>query len=293
MSDKPLYGANEKKPKLGLIVGGGDLPGKIAHNAAKQGWDVVPINLTGFADVDTALSDGKWQYIGSIGGIIKDLRAAGVHQICFAGQVNRPDFSTLKLDAKGLKELPGVLLSAAKGDDSLLRAVLRIFEKEGFEVLGAEKFGTQILAPAGNLGSCEPSVQNRKDLQKARQIALATGELDIGQGAIVCNGLVLTVEAQEGTDEMLRRCAKLPQDIRGTSRSPAGVLVKMPKPNQETRVDLPTLGLETVRLAIAAGLAGIGYVEQSTFLLDREEVTSLADANCFFLFGFNAEMSEK
>ena len=124
--------------------------------------------------------------------------------------------------------------------------------------------------------------------KKACKVARAIGELDIGQGAIVCRGLVLAVEAQEGTDEMLRRVGRLPQEIRGNPSEREGVLAKMVKPGQETRVDLPTIGPETIRLAAAAGLAGIAAEGGQAFVMDKEKVIKMANEAGLFVLGLPA-----
>jgi len=124
------------------------------------------------------------------------------------------------------------------------------------------------------------------DIEVAARVAAATGALDIGQGCVVCDGLVLAVEAQEGTDAMLRRCASLPEAIRGTPQRRRGVLLKRPKPLQERRIDLPTTGVSTVELAAAAGLAGIAIEAGGALMLNRPGMISAAEAQGLFLFGF-------
>ncbi len=275
--------------RLGLIVGGGELPQQVAKLANQTGITVCPINLSGFAETNSDLSDGPWRSIGQIGGIIEVLQAARVSQICFAGIVDRPDFSTLQLDEIGEQVMPKIAAAAEKGDDALMRAVLAVFERAGFTIIGADEFANSLLAPIGQLGKIKPNQQQEVDMNKAADIAKAVGLLDIGQGAIVCRGLVLAVEAQEGTDTMLRRCATLPTNMRGVPNEPAGVLVKAPKPGQELRIDLPTMGAQTVRLAAEAGLAGIGFAAGQTFLLDREEMIVQADRLGLFLFGLDLQ----
>ena len=122
-------------------------------------------------------------------------------------------------------------------------------------------------------------------MEQALRIARATGALDIGQGAVVCDGLVLAVEAQEGTDAMLRRCAALPAAVRGAPEARRGVLAKAPKPIQERRVDLPTLGVATVEAAAAAGLAGVVVEAGAALVLDRAAVTAAADRLGLFVWG--------
>ncbi|MBL1431404.1 UDP-2,3-diacylglucosamine diphosphatase LpxI [Oceanicaulis sp. AH-315-P02] len=275
--------------RLGLIVGAGDLPVLVYKRAKILQIPVHNILLNGISDQNAFSENDPWFAIGSISKIFKSLHDAGCKSVCFAGKINRPDFSKLKLDAYGLRNLPAILLAASKGDDFLLRAIIRLFEKEGFQIIAPQEIIDDIIAPLGLLNNTSASKRDLLDIKKAYEIARAIGQLDIGQGAVVCNGLVLAVEAQEGTDEMLRRCADLDENIRGSSVKRAGVLVKCMKPNQEEKVDMPTLGIKTVQLAIEAGLSGIGFVAGKTFLIDRDLMCSLAEENGLFLVGINEQ----
>ena len=161
-----------------------------------------------------------------------------------------------------------------------------MFEGEGFEIIGADEAAGNLKARKGLLAGPAPSEQHLSDLKKAAHIALEIGRLDIGQGAIVADGLVLCVEAQEGTDDMLHRCAELPQAVRGDRSDKRGVLVKRPKPQQERRVDLPAIGLATVEGAVAAGLAGIGFEAGGALILDEVNTIDRANELGLFLYGF-------
>ncbi len=135
------------------------------------------------------------------------------------------------------------------------------------------------------LGHVKPQSQHQGDIQKAREIAAVIGSHDIGQGCVVCNGLVLAVEAQEGTDKMLMRVAELPDSIRGCQDNKQGVLAKRLKPGQEDRIDLPTIGTQTVKLAANAGLAGIVIEAEKAFVMDINAVRELADRLGLFILG--------
>jgi DUF1009 family protein len=210
--------------------------------------------------------------------------------VVFAGNVSRPDFKNLKLDFKGLSLLPKVISEARKGDDALLRVLVGEFEKNGFHVIGSDEAHASLLAPAGLIAGPPPSEAMMQDMRVAARVAAATGTLDIGQGCVVCDGLVLAVEAQEGTDEMLRRCAALPAAIRGAEGARRGVLAKRPKPVQERRIDLPTTGVSTVELAAAAGLAGIAIEAGGALMLNRPRMEQRAAELGIFIYGFPAEM---
>ena len=272
-------------PKLGLIAGGGALPATLAARCEAAGRPVFVLRLNGFADGDTARFPGAPCGLGEIGRAFKLLRAAGCDSVCFAGTVSRPDFAALKPDLRGLQLLPAVVAAARRGDDALLRVVLGAFEAEGFRVEGAHEVDAALTVGPGPLGALAPSDADRADLLHALRIAREAGALDIGQGAVVCAGLVLAVEAQEGTDAMLRRCADLPAAVRGEGAARRGVLAKAPKPIQERRVDLPTVGVATVEAAAAAGLSGLAFEAGGVLVLDRGAVAAVADRLGLFVWG--------
>jgi DUF1009 family protein len=279
--------------RLGIIAGGGDLPRKLADHARAAGRPVFVLGISGFAE-PAFISEfgGVEASIGEVGKHIDLLRAAGCTEVVFAGIVKRPDFAHLKLDMKGALLLPKVIAAAGRGDDALLRVVLGAFEDAGFKVVGADDVLVDLLVPAGALGAHRPAFEHWTDIRHAARVASAMGGLDIGQGAVSCSGLILAVEAQEGTDQMLERCATLPTAIRGSAEHRRGVLVKRPKPIQERRIDLPTIGLDTIRLAAEAGLAGIAVEARGALMLNRSEMIDLADRLGLFIYAFTPGEAE-
>jgi DUF1009 family protein len=271
--------------RLGLIAGGGSLPLEIAEHCRRVGRPVFVIRLKGFAEPALAGFDGADVGLAELGKCIKALKRAACQAVCLAGRVTRPDFSTLAPDLRGLAALPAAIAAGRRGDDALLRFLVREFEKEGFSVEGAETVMRDLSLPAGPLGRHVPSPEALADAERALDVARTIGRMDIGQGAVVCDGLVLAVEAQEGTDAMLARVAGLPVELRGRAGDRRGVLAKAPKPIQETRVDLPTIGLATVRGAATAGLAGIVGEAGRLLVLDRADVVALADELGLFILG--------
>lgn len=271
---------------LGIIAGLGELPVQVADAATERGQGVYVIRLKGFEEPKLASYPGSVAGIAEIGKAFKAFKQAGCEQICFAGIVKRPDFQALKPDLKGISLLPKALAAAKQGDDALLSFMISAFESEGFEVIGADQAAQSLTIGGGLFAGVTPTESQMADLKKAAEIANVIGQHDIGQGAIVANNLVLCVEAQEGTDEMLRRCADLPKDIRGTPSAKLGVLVKRPKPTQERRIDLPTIGMMTIERASEAGLAGIGFEAEGALILNADQVKERAEALGLFLFGF-------
>ncbi len=207
------------------------------------------------------------------------LRENNVTDLILAGGVRRPSLASLRPDWRAAKFLARVGYRAALGDDGLLSAVVAELEREGFRVIGADQVLRAGLAPEGALGSLRPDAQALADIDHAQRIARALGALDIGQAVVVQQGLVLGVEAIEGTDALLRRCAELRRE------GPGGVLVKVEKPGQEQRADRPTIGPQTVALAAGAGLRGIAVEAGATIVLDRDEVVNAADRAGLFVVG--------
>lgn len=275
---------------LGIIAGGGELPIAIAQAAQDHGRAIFVVALDGMArasDVDSF--PHGFVSLGELGKAITLLQHAGCDEVTLAGKVARPDFTKLKLDARGALALPRIMAAALKGDDALLRALLAIFEKEGMRVIGSAQAARDLLAPFGSLGRLEPSPEDNGDIVHAIRVVAALGALDIGQAAVVCQGLVLAVEAAEGTDAMLARVANLPIAVRGTPDNRKGVMAKATKPHQERRVDLPVIGVRTVELAAEAGLSGIAVEGGAALIMGRARVVETADRCGIFVHGFAPE----
>jgi DUF1009 family protein len=272
--------------KLGVIAGGGELPVRIAEHCASTGAPYYVARVLGVSDASLAAHPGGDFGLGEMGARFRALRDAGCDAVTFVGIVKRPDFGSLKLDARAALMMPRVIAAARKGDDALLRVLGDEHEREGFRLVGADEVFAALLAPAGPLGAISPTVEQTLDIEKGAAVAAALGSWDVGQGCIVCDGLVLALEAQEGTDAMLARVADLPVEIRGAPESPRGVLVKRPKPIQDRRIDLPTIGPQTLEGARRAGLAGIAVEAGGALVMQREALVARADALGMFIFGF-------
>lgn len=270
--------------KLGLIAGAGALPVEIAERCEDAGRSLFVVRLKG-SDEQLAEYPGVEAGLGQLGKVIKSLKAARCQAVCMIGKVQRPNIAALIPDAGGLRYWPGLIAAAVRGDDGLLREVSRIFESQGFRVEGPLDVAGDLTLPSGALGAVAPSEEQLADIGKALMVARELGKLDVGQGAIVARGLVLAVEAQEGTDAMLERCAGLPPELRGTAEHPAGVLAKSPKPIQDRRLDLPVIGVDTLLKAAHAGLAGIAGEAGGVLVANRDEVIARADALGMFVFG--------
>lgn len=277
MADSPT------QTTLGIIAGSGSLPGRIIDACRDAGRKVFVLALEGEADPAAVEAvPHAWCRIGAAAQGLDLLRDHGVGDLVLAGGVRRPSFAALRPDWRAAKFFARVGYRAL-GDDGLLSAVVKELEREGFRVVGADELLAEAALPEGPLGSVRPTADTRADIALGLRLARAIGALDIGQAVVVQQGLVLGVEAIEGTDALLRRVADLRRP------GPGGVLVKAEKPRQEKRVDRPTIGPQTVTLAAASGLRGIAAEAGATLVLDRAEVIRLADAAGLFVVGVRAE----
>jgi DUF1009 family protein len=270
--------------RIGLIAGGGKLPKYVEAAALENGTLATLIALDPFVSVGS-FEDAQYLRVGQMGKIIKLLKRAKCTHVCFAGVVNRPDFSKVRPDFKAVRSLPGIIRAAGRGDDALMRHMLTLFESEGFEIISPQEICQNLMLSEGVLGAVPMTEAHRTDALKACEVAAAIGALDIGQGVVVARGVTLAVEAQEGTDAMLSRVASLPPELRGSPAERVGVLAKLVKPTQDTRVDLPTIGPETIRRAASAGLAGIVAESGGAFVIDRRQTVKLADEAGLFIAG--------
>lgn len=272
--------------KLGIIAGGGELPVVLAEHMAATQRPYFVARIAPMADPALEKHPGAAHGLGAMGARMDAMREAGCDAVVLLGQVARPDLKTLQLDEVAMSMLPAILAAMPHGDDALLRAVLSEHEKAGFRVVGAEQAMSDLLAPPGAWGAIAPNAAQLADITKAAKVAAASGAFDIGQGVVVCDGLVLAVEAQEGTDAMLRRVAELPTTIRGTQQARRGVLLKRPKPIQERRIDLPTIGVRTIEGAANAGLVGVAVEAQGALAVRRADIIAAANRAGIFVYGF-------
>lgn len=269
-------------PKLGIIAGGTELPRQVIKSCQRQDRDFFVIALEDFADVETPAGvPHEWVRLGAIGKAISRMQQEGVQEVVLAGKVTRPKLANLRPDLKATKLLARLGSNLLKGDDELMRTIITFLEEEGFRVVGVEEVVEDILTPEGLIGTIYPDKRAQADIEFGARIARAIGELDIGQSVVVQNQQVLGVEAIEGTDELVLRCTSLKVEDKG------GVLVKVKKPQQEARIDLPTIGLATVENVAKAGLAGIAAEAGGSLMIDRRAIARRADELGVFVIGFS------
>jgi len=270
---------------LGIIAGGGPFPARVAAAARDAGRPVFVVALRGFADMSALAGFPHVELrLGAAGEILAALRRAGCTDLVLIGPVRRPSLVSIRPDAEGARIMARIGRAAFSGDDGLLAAVVRVLGEEGFRIIGAHEVLTGAVGTAGVLGKHAPDDAARSDIARGRVVARALGQVDVGQGCIVQQGIVLAVEAIEGTDAMLARAAALARP------GPGGVLVKLVKPGQDRRADLPTIGPNTIVAAAKAELRGIAFEAGGTLFIDREGCIARADAAGLFLLGIDPDI---
>jgi UDP-2,3-diacylglucosamine hydrolase len=284
-----MINASDQPHALGILAGGGPLPGRVAAAAVASGRPVFIVGLEGFAERAVI---APWPHVflrmGAVRGIFGALRQNGCKDLVLIGPVRRPSFLDLRPDADGAKMLARIGRAAFSGDDGLLSAVIRVLGEEGFRVLGAHEILNEALGPRGLLTRTGPDATAMADIRRGIGVTRALGAADVGQSCVVRAGVVIAVEAVEGTDAMLSRCGAL-LDAMGMAK-PGGVLVKSVKPGQDRRADLPTIGPDTIRHAADAGLSGVAYDAGGTILAERAACIARADETGLFLLGFDADI---
>jgi DUF1009 family protein len=271
---------------LALICGGGTLPLAVADSVAKGGREVVLFALLGHAEPAlVARYPHRWLRVGQFGAFARLARAAGCRDVVFIGSLVRPTLWALRPDLLALKSLPKIIRAYRGGDNHLLTGVSELFEEQGFHLIGAHEVAPEILVPEGALGRVDASQKDREDIAFGFAYLQASGAFDVGQAAVIAGKRILAVEAAEGTDQMLSRVAELRAGGRIGVPSGVGVLVKAPKPGQDDRFDLPSIGPRTVAGVAGAGLGGIAVVSGKTVIADAEAVVRDADRARIFVVG--------
>jgi hypothetical protein len=267
--------------KLGILAGSGELPLKLIEACRAQGRPYFVLAFQDSCD-PASLAGQPHQFIrlGAGGSGLKILRDNGVDELVLAGGVRRPSLTALRPDWRTTRFFIKIGMRALTdfGDDRLFRAIISELELEGFHVVGAHSILTSLVAPAGALGRVTPDAGAEADIRAGIAAARGLGAADLGQAVVMLGGAIIDREDAEGTDALLRRVA-------ASGAAKGGVLVKMAKPQQERRIDLPAIGAQTVASAAAAGLKGIAVEAGACLVLGRDAVTAAADSAGIFVIG--------
>ncbi len=267
--------------KLGIIAGGGSIPKMLIRHCIEHKRDFFVLAIEGNADksiFDDENVPHQWIRIGQAGTGFKRFAEEKVQDVVMIGTIRRPSFFDLVPDLRTTAFFAKIGTKAL-GDDGILRAVVAEIEKDGMQVKGVHEVMQELLVKPGILGKHKPDKQAIADINRGIEAALELGKLDIGQAVIVQQGLVLGVEGIEGTDELISRCGTYKRKGYG------GVLVKLRKPEQDMRIDLPTIGARTVERAHETGLRGIVVHSGNGLIVDEEDVIKLADKYGIFIMG--------
>ena len=263
---------------LGIIAGSGLLPSEIADLHLKQGGNVYIAALEGETDI---LHITKYQYkqfpIGSVGALLEYFRESNVKEIIIIGGITRPDLKSVKVDKAGSLLIAKILKEKFLGDDNILKIISDFIESKGFKVISPKtllELGTYEKLYASNK---LPSKQDQIDIELGSQVIKSLSNLDIGQSVIVADGYVLGIEAAEGTDALIRRCELLRKTERG------GVLVKMAKLTQDMRLDLPTIGPDTIFYLAKHGYNGLAIQKSGVIIVKPAETIALLNEHDLFI----------
>ena len=292
MQDKnihPLYETpNISERKLGIIAGGGELPAQLiewcrTHN---HPYFVLAIRTNAKEEYFTPEIPHEWIRIGQAGTGFKRFKEEGVKDVVLIGTIKRPTLTELVPDMRTTAFFAKIG-ARALGDDGILRAVVKEIENEGMKVVGIQEVVPELLAKEGILTKKKPDKEDEEDIRRGVEVATTIGKLDVGQSVIVQQGLVLGMEGIEGTDKLILRC----KDYVRKGKAP--VLVKLRKPQQDLRIDLPTIGLQTVENAHNSGFKGIAIHAGNTLIVNEPEVIKLANKYNLFIKGIIPSEYEK
>ena len=265
--------------KLGMIAGGGMMPVEIIKHCNSTGKEIFVVGIEPFAK-EEELKDAPHIFakMGEAGKIFKALTENNVYEIVMAGGIKRPSFKELIPDWEGAK-LMAKLAIKKMSDDNMFRAVMNEIESHGFKVVGIEEVVPEMLFSEGIYGKVKPTTDDMNDIQRGITVAKALGAVDVGQAVVVQEGMVLAVEAIEGTDMMLSRAATVKK------QGKAPVMIKVLKPGQDMRVDLPAIGLQTIEQLMKYDIKGIAVEAGGILLIERDAVIKMADEAGIFIIG--------
>ena len=263
---------------VAIVVGRGNLPVLLIEALQRQNKKFSLFLLESEKyEIDYSSFDPITLPYDRVGRFLEVLKYNQVKTIIFAGSVTKPNFSQIKPDAKGLVLLSKILANKILGDDAVLNTVIKFFEKEGFKIVGADKVLDCIIAKKGVLTELQPTAQDIAAIKIAQKAIKTMSSLDIGQSLIIAQRQIIAVEALEGTDNLIARCATLPQHLKCDA-----ILVKTKKNKQSLKADLPTIGIETIKNCYAANIKGIAIQAKSTLVLDREKIIEFANQHQMF-----------
>lgn len=270
---------------VAIACGGGAFPLALAEAVRASGREVLLFPIRGFADPALERFPHHWLALGQAGRLLRLMHQARARELVFIGSLVRPRLWQIRFDLKSLALLPYIARIFRGGDNRMLSAIALYFGKQGIRVRGADEVAPGLLMPEGVIGKRRPDAADEEDIAFGFSLVHTLGPFDVGQAAAIARKRVLAIEAAEGTSGLLANVAAMRKNGRLRLPKRAGILVKAPKPNQDRRVDLPAIGVETIKDAAAAGLKGIAVEAGGCLVADADALVRAADAAGLFVVG--------
>jgi DUF1009 family protein len=270
---------------VAIACGGGAFPLALAEAVRASGREVLLFPIRGFADPALERFPHHWLALGQAGRLLRLMHQARARELVFIGSLVRPRLWQIRFDLKSLALLPYIARIFRGGDNRMLSAIALYFGKQGIRVRGADEVAPGLLMPEGVIGRRRPDAADEEDIAFGFSLVRTLGPFDVGQAAAIARKRVLAIEAAEGTSGLLANVAAMRKNGRLRLPKRAGILVKAPKPNQDRRVDLPAIGVETIKDAAAAGLKGIAVEAGGCLVADADALVRAADAAGLFVVG--------
>jgi DUF1009 family protein len=274
---------NVEKYPVVVICGGGAFPSAVAKALEDQGRPFHLFLLRGYADASLERYPHEWVKLGALATFVGSSRRLGAKEIVLIGSAVRPRLSQIGFDWRSALILPRLAKLFLGGDNTLLSGIAKIFEENGLTLRGAHEIVPELLVPEGLATAVRPTEQEQGDIKIGRDLLHAIDVFDVGQAVIVAGKRIVAIEGAEGTAGLLERVAEMRRNGRLRLREREGVLVKVPKPSQDRRVDLPAIGIDTITQAKAAGLAGIAVEAAGALILDAQKFVEEADRAGIFV----------
>ena len=264
---------------LGLIVGETDLPKFLIKKLLKQNKDFLILDLTKL-NIYKKFKNSYALKITELGKALSILKKNNCKNVIFIGKVKRPEISLLKFDRKALFYLPRLFSAFKKGDGNILKEIIKIFKENKIKVLDSMKFTPELVFKEKSINNVKINNLDKMSISKGISVVKSLSKFDIGQSVVINDGFVLAIEGPEGTDHTIKRSLYLSKKYKLKSKS---ILVKFPKINQDPRVDLPTIGLDTVKNCINSNIKGIAVKRSKNIILDKDKIVNLTKKNNFFI----------
>ena len=264
---------------LGLIVGESSLPNFVINKLLKKNIDFLILDLTK-SNIYKKYKNSHSLKITELGKAISILKKNNCKNVIFIGKVERPDISLLKFDTKALFYLPRLFSAFKKGDGNILKEIIKIFKENKLNVVNSMKFTPELIFKDKSINKLKINNTDKSSISKGVKIIKSLSKFDIGQSVVINNGYVLAIEGPEGTDETIKRSLHLSKKYKLKNKS---ILIKFPKANQDLRIDLPTIGFDTIKNCIKANIKGIAVKRSQNIILDKDKIINLVKKNNFFI----------